>query len=300
MTDPGESLNSSRWTERQVRASGISFNVAVSGDIPGRHTVVLLHPFPMFWWTWRRQIDPLVEAGYRVLVPDMRGFGSSDLRPGEADLADLAQDVIAIVNATGTGSFSVVGEGIGGTVAWTVAHANPSNLRSLMTVCAPHPLARHLRAAPRAIAADWLDRELGVPLISRRRLSNGTLVRKALLTWVAPDSVSVMEPLVATYSKPLARPVAAAAALETMRAARHPSSSAKKMFEDPVRVPVWSVSGQLDPRIPVSAYSTDARYAGAPITHLEINDVGHFPTEENPNRLTQLLLEHLGEAVGPR
>lgn len=286
-----------RWTHRQVSASGVSFHVVVAGDDPQRHTLVLLHPFPMNWWAWRDQIDPLVQAGYRVIVPDLRGFGGSDLRPGEVGLDDLAQDVIAVIRATGTGQFTVVGEGIGGTIAWALAHMNPANLRSVVTVCAPHPLARMPRAAPRSIAAGRVDRALGVPILGQRRVSSGVLVRQVLTSWCAPSSVPHMDEVAPKYARALARPVAASAALETVGAARHPSSRAKRMFDRSVSVPVWSIAGQRDARIPPAAYATDSRHSGAPVTHLEIAGSGHFPSEETPDQLTQILLDHLGEVM---
>ncbi|NIP80774.1 MAG: alpha/beta fold hydrolase, partial [Gemmatimonadetes bacterium] len=46
--------------------------------------VVLLHGFPEFWYSWRRQIRALAEAGYRVLAPDQRGYNLSDKPPGLA------------------------------------------------------------------------------------------------------------------------------------------------------------------------------------------------------------------------
>ncbi len=60
--------------------------------------VVLLHGFPEFWYGWRRQIEPLADAGFRVIVPDQRGYNLSSKPSGVAAyaLTELVSDVIAI------------------------------------------------------------------------------------------------------------------------------------------------------------------------------------------------------------
>ena len=70
-------------THRLVRANGIDLHVVEAGN-PDGAPVILLHGFPDFWWGWRHVIRPLAEAGRRVIVPDMRGYGRSDAPQGVA------------------------------------------------------------------------------------------------------------------------------------------------------------------------------------------------------------------------
>ena len=77
-----------------VDTNGVNLRTVVEGDGP---LVVLLHGWPQTWYLWRHQIDPLVEAGYRVAVPDQRGYGGSSC-PDDIDAYDirtLAADVVA-------------------------------------------------------------------------------------------------------------------------------------------------------------------------------------------------------------
>ena len=60
---------------QRISTNGITLNVLVEGEGP---LVVLLHGFPQCSFLWRHQIDPIIEAGFRVAVPDQRGYGSSD------------------------------------------------------------------------------------------------------------------------------------------------------------------------------------------------------------------------------
>jgi len=63
--------------ERFVSSDGVALHVVEAGPADGP-LVVLLHGFPEFWYGWRHQIGPLAKAGYRVLVPDQRGYNTSD------------------------------------------------------------------------------------------------------------------------------------------------------------------------------------------------------------------------------
>ena len=285
------------WTHRDVGASGAAFHVAIAGDEPDRHTVALLHDFPMHWYSWRRQLESLANAGYRVVAIDQRGFGGSDLQPGEVDLLELSDDVIGVLRATGTRQFTLVGAGMGGAVTWIAAHRKNPLLKSAVTVCATHPMTRLASSAPGAISARRSEHELALSPFKQKRLQDGTLVRRILKTWCAPASAAHMEEVSPVYEAPLSRVFASAAALETLDASRSTTFAARRAFKEPVRIPVWSVSGGMDGRIPVTAYSKDAREAGSAVTHLEIPGSGHFPSEETPNELSEILLEHLG-AVG--
>ena len=66
------------WSHRAVSANGTRFHIAEHGDGP---LVLMLHGFPEFWWTWRRQLDTLGRAGFRAVAADLRGYGGSDKPP---------------------------------------------------------------------------------------------------------------------------------------------------------------------------------------------------------------------------
>jgi pimeloyl-ACP methyl ester carboxylesterase len=113
---------------------------------------VLLHGFPEFWRTWRDYAAPLVARGYRVWLPDMRGYNLSD-RPQETaayHLATLADDIIGLFDAAGAEQAVLGGHDWGGVVAWQVALQAPERLRQLLIVNAPLPaiFARELLHNP--------------------------------------------------------------------------------------------------------------------------------------------------------
>src|SRR5262245_60757217 len=60
------------WTHRYARINGLDVHYVEQGNGP---LVVLLHGFPHLWFSWRHQIGPIADAGFRVVAPDMRGMG---------------------------------------------------------------------------------------------------------------------------------------------------------------------------------------------------------------------------------
>ncbi|HEX7580049.1 MAG TPA: alpha/beta fold hydrolase, partial [Thermoanaerobaculia bacterium] len=94
----------------------------------GAPLVVLLHGFPDLPITWRKQIGPLARAGYRVVAPELRGYGSSPKPLGIASyrIDRLVGDVAEIVRAEGPRSAAaVIGHDWGGAIAWNVPRYAP-------------------------------------------------------------------------------------------------------------------------------------------------------------------------------
>src|SRR5262245_57285261 len=88
------------WTHHRAVVNGVGVHYVEAGAGP---LVLLLHGFPDFWYTWRRQIPVLAEAGLRVVAPDLRGYNESDKPPGVASyrLSLLSADVAALVRHLG-------------------------------------------------------------------------------------------------------------------------------------------------------------------------------------------------------
>src|SRR5437588_8807372 len=101
-----------RLEHRRLPGAGVTLNAVLAGP-PGGPLVVLLHGFPEFWYEWRRQIRPLAAAGFRVLVPDQRGYNLSS-KSGPYDLQTVSRDVAQLITAVGYDSAHVVGHDWGG------------------------------------------------------------------------------------------------------------------------------------------------------------------------------------------
>ena len=122
---------------QMIETNGIRLRTVVEGKGP---LVILLHGFPQCWYLWRHQIDPLVEAGFQVAVPDQRGYGGSD-RPKAIDAYDIVEltgDVVGIADALAHEKFHVVGHDWGAPVAWHTALLHPERTRSVVGLSVPY------------------------------------------------------------------------------------------------------------------------------------------------------------------
>ena len=103
--------------------------------------MLLIHGFPDSSRVWRNQVPVLVEAGKRVLTPDLRGFGESD-KPAAVEeyaVSRSVADMIAVLDAVGVERADVVGHDWGASVAWVLAAFAPARLDRLVVMSVGHP-----------------------------------------------------------------------------------------------------------------------------------------------------------------
>ncbi|HEV7959026.1 MAG TPA: alpha/beta fold hydrolase [Acidimicrobiales bacterium] len=123
-----------------VRSGDVNLLVHVDGEGP---TVLLLHGWPDTSALWDDVASRLVEAGFRVAVPDLRGCGHSD-KPDDVELYRmhyLVGDVVAIVDALGGEKVTLVGHDWGAALAWIVATFRPDLVERLVVLSVGHPTA---------------------------------------------------------------------------------------------------------------------------------------------------------------
>lgn len=120
-----------------IETNGIRLHTVVEGN---GALVILLHGWPQCWYLWRHQIDPLVNAGFQVAVPDQRGYGGSD-KPAEIEaynIIELTNDVVGIADALGHEQFIVVGHDWGAPVAWHTALLHSQRVKAVAGLSVPY------------------------------------------------------------------------------------------------------------------------------------------------------------------
>ncbi|MCW5893684.1 MAG: alpha/beta hydrolase [bacterium] len=125
------------FTNRVVSTNGIRMAVRDEGRGPA---VVLCHGFPELAYSWRFQVPALVEAGYRVLVPEQRGYGDTD-RPddvGTYDIHHLTGDLAGLLDACGIERAVFVGHDWGGLVTWQMPLLHPARTAGVVGVNTPY------------------------------------------------------------------------------------------------------------------------------------------------------------------
>jgi pimeloyl-ACP methyl ester carboxylesterase len=122
---------------RMLDVNGIRMHVAESGTgVP----LILCHGFPHLWYSWRHQIPVLAEAGWRVLAPDLRGYGHTDA-PAEVDAYGSAQvcgDLVGLIDACGADRAVLIGLDFGAQLVWETALRYPDRLAAIIVLNNPY------------------------------------------------------------------------------------------------------------------------------------------------------------------
>jgi pimeloyl-ACP methyl ester carboxylesterase len=256
----------------------------------------LLHGFPENWRSWRFQIPAIVNAGFSVLAPDLRGYNRSDIPPGRQayHLRHLVGDVAALVRATGHPRAHLVGHDWGGVVAWTFAGEHPDLLDKLVIVNAPHPqlYLEKVRRPPQMLRS-WYILFFLLPMLPELALSawGFRLVREMFRRSPARRGTFTDQDI-DQYIEGLSRPGALTAALNYYRAnlrleALRLTRSARI---DADTLVIW---GELDPALGIELLDGLDRFVPRLRVH-RIPGASHWvqneAAEEVNRELTQFLL----------
>jgi pimeloyl-ACP methyl ester carboxylesterase len=274
-----------------IGTDDVALHVVTAGaaDAP---LVILLHGFPEYWGAWRRQVRPLVEAGWRVAIPDQRGYGGSSKPEATACYAldTLADDVMGIARHLGAPRFSLVGHDWGGMVAWHLAAREPAAVRRLAILNAPHP-------------ASFLGFALTHPL----QMFRSTYVGFFQLPWI-PEAVlgarnfALLEAALTRSSRPgtfgkddLADYRTAWSAPGALRAMLnwYRAMPLAQPITTPIQAPVRIVWGDADTAL--EAGLADAALPYCLNGHvLRLPEASHWLHHEEPDEVSALLVEFLG------
>jgi pimeloyl-ACP methyl ester carboxylesterase len=261
-------------------------------------TVLCLHGFPELAVSWRAQLAGLGDR-YRVVAPDMRGYGGTDApaRVAEYGMAHLCRDVLELVDVLGGAPVHLVGHDWGGAVAWAVAQRAPARLRTLSALnCPPADmLVREVLRNPAQLVRSWYALVFQVPglpewLLRRDPARN---VRRAFFKAAVRREVFTDEVL-APYVRQLRE--RGLPGIQYYRAALRERTPAPV----PVPVPTRLVWGLADPALgPWFAEPERYRAYARVFDRVVIEGVGHWVQQEAPERVNAALAEHFARADGP-
>ena len=283
---------------RQVDVGEVTLHVVIAGPAGGE-PVVLLHGFPEFWYAWRYPLGQLAKAGFRVIVPDQRGYNLSDKPAGiEAYRVDkLAADIANLINALGYQSAHLAGHDWGGGVAWQVAIRHPQVVRRLMVIDTPHPRAGEgFQSKEETIT--WYRTFMQLPWIPEwsARLGNYWLLASNLRNTSRPGTFSdeAMDLLRSAWDRPGAR----TGMVNWYRAAfRYPPD---KRGDQRVAIPTLVVVAPHDAFIPSDLSRRSLCYLDNG-TLVTLQSGSHWVIQEDPDTVSRLLSDFfLQGTVEPR
>jgi pimeloyl-ACP methyl ester carboxylesterase len=250
-----------------------------------------LHGFPDFWFGWRHQVPALVEAGYRVYVPDSRGVNESDAPEGVSlyGLDDLAADALAVIDHAGGGPVEVVGHDWGGGVAWWLATEFPERVERVVAVNAPHPVAMERRALrdPRQALRSTYFLAFQVPALPEFLLEAADWrLMETVLRHGSHDAFDDAE--LYDYRQAWARTGAGSLLAPYRAAVRSPPDPPDPHVAPPAAI-LWSQGDQA--LVPELADDTAALCEDP--TVVRFTGTGHFLHREAPDAVNDLLVRFL-------
>ena len=144
------------WQHDCIHTNGINLHYVTQGEGP---LMLMLHGFPEFWYSWRKQI-PEFAKDYKVVAIDLRGYNDSD-KPAQKEayvMAEFIADVKGVIEGLGYDRCILVGHDWGGAIAWNFAYAYPNLVEKLIVLNMPHPakFAEGLRSPQQLLRSSYM------------------------------------------------------------------------------------------------------------------------------------------------
>jgi pimeloyl-ACP methyl ester carboxylesterase len=281
---------------RFVDLPGLRMHYVECGQGP---LVVLLHGFPENWWSWRYQLEPLAQAGFRVVAPDLRGYGETDTH-GPYDLDTLAGDVCHFIAALGEQRAKVVGHDWGGAVAWHLAAKRPEFCERLVVMNCPHPVLMRERLLRNPswvqLKKSWYFFFFLIPRVPEWLLTRedaGNVVRTLKASSIDRAHLSPDE--VRPFRDAIQRPGTARAMVDWYRTVV--SEGLKAPFSAPayddINANTLLIWGMRDPALGFADVVPGTERYVRRFRIERVPDCGHFVQSERPEAVNRALAEFL-------
>lgn len=268
---------------------GVRVHYQEAGEIDAP-PILLIHGFTASNFVWNDVLLPIAAQGFRVIAPDLVGFGfSSKPRDAEYTIDSQARMIMGLMNHLSLESAILVGSSYGGAVAATCALDYPSRVERLVLVDAV--INDHAKRRPLLrLAASPLLGDLISPLM----LGSRKLVHSQMRKGYAPVNMHLFdEQRMTAHHRPLLAASTQRAALVTLR--RWQAERIERHAHQ-IKQPTLLIWGEADPEIPLAhgrKLFEEIRNSRLVVFH----DCGHMPMEEYPREFTEVVLEFCSEAV---
>jgi len=257
--------------------------VGIEYDVTGEgQAVILLHGFPDSRRMWRHQVPALVDAGFRVIVPDLRGYGASD-KPEAVDaynLLYLASDVSAVLDDAGVERAHVVGHDWGAALAWVVATFLPDRVDRLVAMSVGHP------SAFGAAGFEQLQKSWYMSLFQLEGIAEQWFAVNGRAWCNHPDFDEVWSDL--------QRDGSLTPAFNWYRANVPPERFINPPLElPPVPAPTMGMWGSTDFALTEAQMIQSAAHVSGGFRYERLDGLGHWLQLEAPDRVNELLVDFL-------
>lgn len=266
---------------KMVVANGLTFPVADHGRGPA---VLLLHGFPDDRYLWRYQVPALAAAGFRVIAPDMRGFGSAPRPqdPKEYGIGLAVRDVIGILDALEVRPVQLVGHDWGAAVGWQLAALYPDRIRRYV--------AMSVGAPGGATTIEQREKSWYMAFFRQTGTAEEQLQRD---NWQLFREWSRNPTDLDRYLENLSRPGALTAALNWYRAAGPQTAAAPGAPPAVVACPVLGLWSDRDHYLTEDRLRTSGERVKGPFRYEKVTGASHWMMVDRPDEVNRLLLGFL-------
>ena len=280
-------------TPQWVGANGQTFEVATAGD--GKKLALCLHGFPELHYSWRHQIPLLVDLGYRVWAPNLRGYGGSS-KPEGIDsyrLNTLVEDVAALIDASSAEEVTLIAHDWGAIIAWHFAINKVRPLTRLVIMNVPHPqCARRELKHWHQLKKSWYIFFFQLPRLPEWLLGrNGAERVKRAFSHMAVDKSRFPDEDLQVYADAASRPSALRSMINYYRALLR-TPDARQIGDGRVDIPTLMIWGEEDSAIDIRC--TEGTKEWVPDLELHrLPGVSHWVQQEAPEKVNAILREWL-------
>ncbi|HTO54897.1 MAG TPA: alpha/beta fold hydrolase [Myxococcota bacterium] len=273
----------------RIAVNGIQLHVADLGPRGGK-PVYLLHGFPDSSYLWRHQVPKLVDAGYRVIVPDLRGFGLSD-KPASVDayaMPTLIGDALGVLDVLQVPRAHVVCHDWGAALGWALAIFLPDRVERLVALSVGH-LAGFGAAGMEQREKSWYMLYFQYEGIAEEALRADDW--KLFRDWTRNHAE------LPHWIEDLSRPGALTAALSWYRANVNPARpNVLAMDYPPVKAPTLGIWSSHDAYLTEAQMTASKAFVEGPWRYERLEGASHWLQLDQPERVSSLILDWLGES----
>jgi pimeloyl-ACP methyl ester carboxylesterase len=275
---------------KYIETNEIHLHTALAGPEDGQ-PVLLLHGFPDAWFGWEAQIGPLEDAGFRVIVPDQRGYNLSDKPNGAASykMGVLVEDILGLADAFGYERFDLAGHDFGAMVSWNLAMRHPERIKRLVIANVPHPkvMGSYLRSHPKQMLKSWYAFFFQIPKLPEWavRMNNWRFLISAMPKAFTKEERS-------RYRDAWGHPGAITGMINWYRASLR--GMGRSAGASKIQVPTLVLWGKQDPHISyeMASLSVEMCEEGRLVT---FEDATHWVLYDEPKATSKYIVQHFSE-----
>ena len=268
-----------QFASQKIAVNGVTLNVIIEGEGPD---VLLVHGFPDSHQVWRHQIPALVAAGYRVIAPDIRGFGDSEAPVGSGSylVENFVSDLAGLLDTLAIDKVRLVCHDWGAVIGWAFTIAHPERVDRLVPMSVGHPAAY-----PRGGLAQKLK---GYYVLICASPAGERFLK--LFNWRMFRLVLNYPPETAHWQAEMSRPGRLYAAIGIYRDNLH--LVLPRAYPN-VTVPVMGIWSSGDHALSRKQMFISGEYVDAPWRYEQIDGASHWLQLDAPDSINTLLLDYL-------